>query len=137
MDNRTLDVISEGEEALALALQLVWPNASGGYATAYKVASLIQSGPERGLIEKDGGCPTLILLWEEERGTLPLAYPHDLKEATRFVFGWLRRADYGPEPDHDGHNQKGFRVFNEQWGHVAGYCYAIVGIQPAWAMYGK
>lgn len=50
---------------------------------------------------------------------------------------WLAAAEYGPEPDHDGSNSKGWRIFNEAWGHVEGESYAICGIEPAWLMHGK
>ena len=29
MDNRLIDVTSEGDRALALAIELIWPNAAG------------------------------------------------------------------------------------------------------------
>lgn len=50
---------------------------------------------------------------------------------------WLAGVEYPKEPDHDGDNSKGFRVFNEAWGHVEGESYAICGIEPAWLMHGK
>src|SRR5690349_24893058 len=43
---------------------------------------------------------------------------------------WLAEADYGPQPDHDGDNSKGWRIYNEAWGHVDNLWGAIVAIQP-------
>lgn len=53
------------------------------------------------------------------------------------VEAWLLGVDYETEPDQDGINTKGFRIFNEAWGHVEDERQAFMGIQPVWAMYGK
>ena len=142
MDNRQIDVTSQGREALALAMEIIWDNAPGGKATHYRVMNLrrqIGDGLDEKLVEDPDGTPTMILLWHEEgnQESSEMAYPHSREQATGFVRGWLGSVEYGPEPDHDGSNGKGWRVFNEYWGHVAGYRYAIVAVQPAWAMYGK
>jgi len=149
MDNRTIDIISEGDDGLALALQLIWPNAPGGKATHYKMVNLIEKTEyyaregkvvyhSTSTTEDPKGTPTLILLWYDEHDARELPYALDLAGGVAFVRGWLaHKADYGPEPDHDGHNKRGWRIFTENWGHVAGHVYAIVGVQPAWAMYGK
>lgn len=146
MNNRTIDVVSVGDDALALALRLAWANAAGGQATHYKDVRLITKYEYHGTptaahyantSEQEGGIATLMLLWHDERQSIALPYPLELDEATAFVLGWLKRADYGHQPDHDGDNEKGWRAFNEDWGHVAGHHYAIIAIQPAWAMYGK
>jgi hypothetical protein len=146
MDNRTIDVTSQGAEGLALALRLAWIDISDGEATHYKIISLEQTVAYYGAptdqhritsIESEHGTPTLILLRKAEQGALPLPYPLDIDEAIVFVAGWLRRAPLGQEPDHDGCNEPAWRVFTEQWGHVAGHHYAIVAVQPAWAMFGK
>lgn len=146
MDNRTIDVTSEGKSALALALALIWANAPGGKATHYKEVNLVRqtryvgeptSSHYTSLKENPAGTPTLILLWSHERDAQPLPEPLDHLAAVKFAKAWLKKANYGREPGHDGSNGKGWRVFTEDWGHVADHYYAIVGIQPAWAMYGK
>lgn len=146
MDNRTIDIVSEGNKALEMALNIVWANCPGGKATHYKIVKLKEEVEYYGsptdrhyttLKEDKEGEDTLILLWNEEKGALPLPYFLELEEAINFIKGWLKKAEYQEQPDHDGSNGKGWRVFNEQWGHVAGHHYAIVGIQPQWAMYGK
>jgi hypothetical protein len=146
MDNRQLDITSEGKSPLEMALSIAWPGAMGGKATHYKEVSLATktdyygsptSSHSESQVESEKGKKTLILLWKAEQDALALPYPLDLKEAVSFVAGWLRNAEYGREPDHDGDNGKGWRVFTEDWGHVAGHRCAIVAVQPAWAMYGK
>lgn len=141
-----IDVTSEGDEALGLAIRLAWPGASGGKATHYKAVGLAEKTLYYGepahrhsttVHELSTGVPTLILLWHGERDALALPYPLELGDAIQFVAGWLRNAPFGKEPDHDGSNGKGWRVFTEDWGHVAGHHCAILAVQPAWAMYGK
>ncbi len=146
MDNRTIDVVSEGNEDLALALRIIWASAPGGKATHYKVLKLKEkvtyfnkptTSHYTNLEESKGGVPTLVLLWHEEHGSQAFPFGIDVHLATDFVKGWLAQVDYGREPDHDGDNGKGWRVFTESWGHVAGHIYTVVAVQPAWAMYGK
>ena len=91
---------------------------------------VVTTGPE-------AGTRTLILLWHADGPSLALPFQLKLDAAVEFVHSWLESIDYPPEPDHDGSNHKGFRAFTDSWGHVAGHRYGIVGIQPAWAMYGK
>jgi hypothetical protein len=146
MDNRRLDITSQGEKALAIAMEIAWPGAAGGHAKHYKLLKLkpvtnYYGDPvQRHNTEQkecEDGISTLLLLWHEERGSQPLPYELSLPEAIGFVSGWLKRADFGAEPGHDGSNGKGFRAFTEAWGHVYGHHYAIVAVQPAWALYGK
>lgn len=42
MDNRRIDVVSEGDDSLLLALRLIWPNAAGGKAKHFRVVSLTE-----------------------------------------------------------------------------------------------
>jgi hypothetical protein len=149
MDNRTIDILSEGEESLALAIKLTWPNAPGGKAVAYKIARLkkivkYHKNSEGEVlyhssewVEAEDGIHSLILFWHHDPKSTPLPYPINLDGAIEFIKGWLDTAEYGKQPDHDGDNHPGWRLFNESWGHVFGSCYGILMIQPAWAMYGK
>lgn len=60
-----------------------------------------------------------------------LPFPMTMQDAAVFTAGWLEYAEYGKEPDHDGHNQKGWRVYT---GATYG---SIMAVQPVWALYGK
>ena len=150
MDNRLIDITSEGKEALKMALSLIWDNAPGGKATHFRVLNLRQNTTYNktkdrevghhltGLVQDDEkGTPTLILYWKEDRAAQILPYPMELDSCYEMVLGWLAQADYGFEPGHDGSNGKGFRVLNEMWGHVIRSHYAFAAIQPCWAWYGK
>lgn len=145
MNNRTIDIVSEGHQDLEMALTIIWNNCPGSKATHYKIMKLKENFKYYGtpishyaeVNEDPEGDETLILLWHEQKDALKLPYPLELEDAIHFVKGWLKKISYEEEPNHDGSNGKGWRVFTEQWGHVAGHHYAIVGIQPKWAMYGK
>lgn len=74
----------------------------------------------------------------EEEGMTPFPYPMDYEATATFIWGWLQKVDYPPQPDHDGDNHKGFEVANNSWGEVDGYQYSTFGaIRPNWCMYGK
>jgi hypothetical protein len=124
MDNRLISVQSEGRTAFNLAFQLLFDNAPGDKVTHY--------------IEhhKSG----LILLWSEEGKAIKLPVPLGWKDAADLSWTWLNDQDtklYHEYLDHDGSNGRGFRVYNEDWGHVGGYSYAVLGVIPVWAWYGK
>lgn len=80
----------------------------------------------------------LIFAWHQDNsGYHPFISPVDWEEAMVIVPGFLKDTNYGPEPDHDGHNTKSFRIYNEQWGHIGNNMYAFAAVEPAWAMHGK
>jgi len=147
MDNLQIDITCEGDAGILKALEIIWPAACpGGKAIQFIVDKFSTEVTYNGqptsrhssqLVRDKDGVPTLILLWNKERDSQPLPYPLDLKQSAEFIRGWLLSTDYGREPDHDGDNGKGWRIFTEGWGHVNGCVYAIVGVQPVWAMYCK
>jgi len=83
----------------------------------------------------------LILLWTKATwAEEPVNYfpaPIEVEQAEGMIKAWLKEQDYGSQPDHDGDNGKGFRIYNEAWGHVAGRWEAFVAIEPVWLLYGK
>jgi hypothetical protein len=124
VDNFQFDMTSEGNEQLRKALAL-FQRADG--VTGYRVDdSGVKSDRHR-----------LILYWTKSTRSTQLPYPMKHAQTAEFVLGWLAQADYGRQPDHDGDNGKGWRVYNESWGHVDGEWQAFVAIEPVWAMYGK
>lgn len=118
MDNQRIDVTSEGNEHF------------------HKVLSLLPHKNVVGYRQEKGRLIFYWSDWREPKATKFL-YPYTIKQAGDFALGWLEHVDYGPEPDHDGSNGKGWRIYNEDWGHVDHDQYAFVAIEPAWAMYGK
>lgn len=82
----------------------------------------------------------LVLFWSKpETSVEALAFltPLTAEQVEPIVKAWLAEQNYGSQPDHDGDNGKGWRVYNEAWGHVGGSRYAICGIEPVWLEYGK
>lgn len=62
----------------------------------------------------------------------------DWEAAKAVVLSWQANvASYGPQPDHDGDNGKGLRVFNEAWARIGRMYQAFVAFEPTWIMYGK
>lgn len=140
MDNFGLDVLAERRESFDLAMELAFRhNAPGGKSTHWVVAAPEPSTQELHVADWSGRVEivTLVLLWSSATGATPHPYEMSMSQSAEFAWGWLQAQDYGREPDHDGSNGRGFRVFVEDWGHVMGIHYAVVGVQPAWAMYGK
>ena len=139
MDNRHISIQSEGRSAFDLAFQLMFDNCPGKKATHYF------EHPKNGLL----------LLWDEDffidtlrsaNNSDPrvkankLPYPMNWKAASDLAWGWLQNQPeekYECNLDHDGSNGKGFKVYNEDWGHVAESHYAFLGVLPVWAWYGK
>lgn len=128
MDNFGFNVTCEGDETFKRTLQLALDMRMFKQSTHY-------------MITKEHG---LVFFWSEPKDVKkdapvqPLPYPMDAKALIDFALNWLRNgADYGKQPDHDGDNGKGWRIYVEGWGLIAGSHYAIIGILPAWAMYGK
>lgn len=120
MDNFKFDMTSKGASTLKAALALF--NPPGRKVTGYS--------------EEPG--KKLVLYWSNSSPkAVKLPFPMTLEQAADFAAGWLEHADYGHEPDHDGDNGKGWRLYCENWGHVDGDSYAFAAVQPVWAMYGK
>lgn len=117
MDNFHFDMTSKGDKTLRTAMSLFPQRNVTGY----------RADAEKGLILYSADSP---------RATA-LPFPMTLEQAADFAHGWLEHADYGREPDHDGDNGKGWRLYTEDWGHVGGEWQAFAAVQPAWAMYGK
>jgi hypothetical protein len=53
------------------------------------------------------------------------------KEVLKTADGW------DANMDHDGSNSVGWRVYVDDWGHVANNHYAICAIKPAYMWHGK
>jgi hypothetical protein len=123
-DNLFFEIRSCGKKPLECAVQIAYDGASGGKATHY--------------VEREvDGVSTLILLWHEERGAIKLPFPLTVDKAADFVQGWLDNCPKPKEPDHDGDNNPGFRIFVDSWGQVNDWTYSFMGVEFHWQMYGK
>lgn len=140
-DNYRFDMTDDTEQGLRIALDWAFENHRHfpKKATGYKIqrAETIRSGykpePEKGDVDR------LIFYWAADTEPTAQIFPFKMNSegALAFVKSWLAEVEYGPEPDHDGDNKKGYRVYNEAWGHVDNSWAAFVAIEPEWSMYGK
>lgn len=156
MDNRIISIQSEGRAAFDLAVQLLFDNCPGKKATHYyehPTAGFIllwhedtfESAVKGESAKTKDGFPGVHLADCKCSYCLrvpanKLPYPMAWKEAADLAWGWLLnqpKEKYQEYLDHDGSNGKGFRVYNEDWGHVAKSHYAFLGVLPVWAWYGK
>lgn len=139
MDNFTIDITAEGWLTLLEVLTIAFRhNAPGGKASHWME---VEASAKAEWLNATGVRKALVLLWhEEQRSGVELQrfpVPLDAKGAAEMAWRWLEEADRGSEPDHDGDNGKGFRIYCGHWGRFEGLTYSIVGIVPAWAEYGK
>ena len=116
MDNFKIDITSEGDTQFKTAMTFFRHSKVTGYRVDGK---------------------RLILYWTKSDKATPMLYEMTLPQAAEFVLGWLSNQDYGREPDHDGDNGKGWRLYNEAWGHIGTEYQAFVAVEPVWAWYGK
>lgn len=89
--------------------------------------------------ERLGEYPRFLLAWSPNTGKDFNPFPGALgtEELIGIIRHWLVDADYGREPDHDGDNRKGWRVYNESWAHIGTNHYVFAAIEPHWNVYGK
>lgn len=131
MDNFHIDILSQGRENLAVALGIAFGHAPGNKASHYSIGEANDKNAKR-----------LIFYWADPGAHIKahvLPFKMNAELATDFAHQWLERDEepWGKQPDHDGDNGHGWRVYNEAWGHVDNSSYAFVAITRAWAMYGK
>lgn len=147
MDNFRLDITSAGDLGPAMALAFNPPRHAIGYAIRDAIEGERWSEAEcerHPHLWRDWKTPPrprrLVFYWsltQECEEIVALPFKLDAAGAADFAKRWLAEEDYGSEPDHDGSNGKGWRLYNESWGHVDGHWAAFVAVAPTWAMYGK
>ena len=121
MDNFCIDITGEGFETFKMAFLLVG-------AQTKKTVTGYRNCPGRGLI----------LYWVNNENSKELPYEMNMDQAACFVWGWMQNTNcYEKAPDIDGDCKKGWRIFNEKWGHISGEWQAFLAIRPEWSLYGK
>lgn len=139
MDNFRFDMTCEGSALLVAAFELVFKGARNSGASHYSIrepqekTEFRSARPRRMVFYGYGSTPP----WERRDYHVALPFKMNAGQAAQFALGWLAEVDYGREPDHDGDNGKGWRLYNEGWGQVDDDHGAIIAVAPAWAMYGK
>jgi hypothetical protein len=135
MNNFNVDITSQGDIGPALALAF----SKRGAAMGFSVQEVDRKADVTSWTPTLSREQRLVFFWAEpqrKEGFRPLA-KFGFATAADLAKTWLDQVDYGPEPDHDGSNLKGWRIYNEIWGHVGGERTAIVAVTPRWAMLGK
>ena len=101
------------------------------------------------LVEDKTHGPRMFLYWckpdnpKDDANWFP--YEMNTDEITSFVWGWLKRVDYGEEPDTDGSTGKGFSFWAKDFcdclydgGKPVCDEYSVgVIVKPVWFVYGK
>lgn len=142
MDNFHIDITAEGQGSLIKAIEIAFAhNAPGQKVESYRIIE-VKPTPYNGINESLSGKTALVMRWTkpeagDKSGAVALPFKLDAAGAADFARRWLDDFPFGREPDHDGDNGKGWRLFVGSWGHVCGDNYAVFAITPAWAMYGK
>lgn len=151
MNNHLVDIRSEGRESFDHALAIFMGNQMGGRPTASHTSIIApREIPEQKPYENeitiiDLKAPTFILFWtkpEDWKFDEIRALPYTMKRDRigDIVWDWLQavpQKQYGEFIEHDGSMGKGFRMWNENWGHVGGSWAGICAIRPIFAWYGK
>lgn len=130
MSNIELNVVAMGQVSLRCAMAIAFEhNCPGKMAEAWVFI------PEKGFV----------LLWNKDElskeddyeigGVFPTKL--DLDGTVDMTMRWLKSADYGHQPGHDGSNEKGFQLYCEDWGYIEPFRYAICAVKPKWTEYGK
>lgn len=130
-DNRIFNVNGSGEAMLAMAIRLAFlQKGDMTVARAFKVV------PEKGLVfywhhDPNENHPLLPGVTPEMLANVAMEWLKSPEAKQMPVTGW------DADSDHDGHNSLGWRVYVEDWGHVAGSSCAIAAVKPAYLWHGK
>lgn len=84
----------------------------------------------------------LAFFWSTPKGEInDAAHPFIVKPSNLtlalMIDAWLTETEFPQQPDHDGSNSRGWRIYNETWGHVEGSFYGCFAVEPRWQMHGK
>jgi hypothetical protein len=126
MDNRVISIKAEGRVAFDLAVQLMFSDRF----RKNKVTHYAESS--KGLMFFTGE--------EVSLNTIKLPIPLDWSGVSDLAWRWLQEQpsdSYADYIDHSGSMGKGFHIYNDAWGHVAGSSKGIMAVKPIWAWYGK
>lgn len=142
MDNFAFNMICTGKTTLADAIALAFAGAGHKAAVGYVIRAGHKAFTHEAYrhLDKPKRPDRIIFLWsdyEKKEGYVAFPFKMDAFGCADFAARWLDECAYGREPDHDGDNEKGWRVYNESWGHVEDLHSAIIAVAPAWACYGK
>lgn len=131
MDNYRFDVTGDLDDPEHLQTALKIASRYNSKTVGWRITEFIPSGKREGTFG-------LVFYW---RGPAPKMNPFICTAPLTFYWpqirDWLEKAEYPPEPNIDGTVRRGWRVFNEEWGHIKNESAAFAAVLPYWCMYGK
>jgi hypothetical protein len=142
MDNFHIDITGEGEKSLRKAIKIAFAhNAAGHTALSYEIKTMVGAEFDE-VLDSLASRTAFVFRWvgrtDKDPDTVSnFPFRIDADGAADFAIRWLEQAEFGKEPDQDGDNYRGWRIYTGAWGHVGSDNYAICAVFPAWAMYGK
>jgi hypothetical protein len=144
MSSFRIEVVSDTDEELRQAMSLAFRVHGGKVwqqeATHYVIrAAEVEEPPVHRSSAKRGERIAFFWTAPDSRVADAIALPFklDAEGAADFARRWLAEVEYPPEPDIDGSVKKGWRLYNEPWGHVEGVYAGICAVTPVWSEYGK
>jgi hypothetical protein len=85
----------------------------------------------------NGSPDTLAVFWGGKDPAHPFPAKLNATQTWPILQNWLQEATLLNPPDTDGHNERGFRLFNSHIHSLPAGCYPLYFLQPAWITYGK
>lgn len=133
MDNRIFNVNGRGREMLRSALELAFMQE--GWDDMPARAEGWRVDPGKGLI----------FFWHAGEGAKKFRRARTAKQVVGLVAKWLESDQarnipcngWDADIDHDGSNERGWRVYVEDWGHIGEETYAICAVRPSFNWLGK
>src|ERR1700761_4976024 len=113
-------MVAEGDKTLAAAMVLAFNQHSQG-TTHYAIRDAVPAinDKDKPYLNKEAKPKRLVFMWTGGiSDAVALPFKLDAAGAADFARRWLAETDYGEQPDHDGDNGKGWKLYNEGWGHV-------------------
>ena len=119
-DSFRFDISGDGEKLLTASMSIAFMDndkAIGFHKTSRRLTFFLAEHPESTALPAKLDCKAIMAIVQQ----------------------WLEtEAEYPRQPDHDGDNKRGFRIYNEAWGHIEPFGWqAFMAIEPMWTMYGK
>lgn len=134
MDNRILNVNGRTKAQLTLALQFAFKN---GWDKNHQAVGWRMTD-EHGLI-------LYSIAPSKKEGYNSFLTAHTAEQCVELIWNWVhsedsasvKLSDWCEDIDHDGSNDKGWQLYLEDWGKVAGHDFVLCAAKPAYCWLGK
>lgn len=137
MDNKIFNVNGKTKKQLSLALKTLLTDEYDK-----------ETGVEGFVFSKEKG---LVLTWFIDKNITPFSIKMGktqkiyYQELTEILWEWLQTDEastvackaWDSNHDHDGSNDKGWRLYVEEWGKIKEFDYSICAFKPCYLWYGK